>query len=144
MRADRLVVEVLEVDHVERDPAAMESLTALRRLGVIISIDDFGAGYANLTRVRALRPDVIKIDRSLVEGSDDEGGAALLGTAVSIGRQVGAKVVAEGVETAEQFAAVLHAGCDGVQGHYFSRPLSASALHDFARVHPSAPAAVAG
>jgi len=144
MRPDRLVVEVLEVDHVERDPVAMESLAALRRLGVIISVDDFGAGYANLSRVRALRPDVIKIDRSLVEGSEDEGGANLLATAVSLGRQVGAKVVAEGVETADQFAAVLNAGCDGVQGYYLSRPLSAAALHDFARAHPTTPASVAG
>ena len=140
----RLVVEVLEVDHVERDPAAMASLAALRRLGVIVSVDDFGAGYANLSRVRILRPDVIKIDRSLVEGSDEPAGATLLLTAVSMGRQVGAAVVAEGVETAEQFAAVLAAGCDGVQGYYLSRPLSETALHEFARTHPPAPAVVTG
>jgi diguanylate cyclase (GGDEF)-like protein len=141
---ERLVVEVLEVDHVERDAAAMESLAALRRLGVSLAVDDFGAGYANLSRVRALRPDVLKIDRSLVEGSDEEAGAGLLVTAVSIGRQVGATVVAEGVETAEQWSAVLAAGCDAVQGHYLSRPLTESALLDFARAHPAAPAIAVG
>jgi EAL domain-containing protein (putative c-di-GMP-specific phosphodiesterase class I) len=129
---DRLVIELLEVDQVEHDAAALMSLAALRTAGVLVAVDDFGAGYANLARLRRLEPDIIKIDRSLVEGSDEPGGAALLRTAAAIGRQIGASVVAEGVETAEQWATVAAAGCRIVQGYYVSRPLTAEAFRAFA------------
>ena len=132
MRPDRLVIEVLEVDRIEQDAAAIASLDALRAGGARVSVDDFGSGYGTLIRLRALRPEIIKIDRSLVQGSDEPDGAALLRTATSIGRQIGAGVIAEGVETAEQFAAVVAAGCDGVQGYYLSRPLTATALGAYA------------
>jgi diguanylate cyclase (GGDEF)-like protein len=126
--ADRLVVEVLEVDHIEQDPLAVASLAALRAAGVVIAVDDFGAGYATLARLGALRPHIVKIDRSLVDGSSDAAGAALLRSAAQLGRQLGAEVVAEGVETPEQLAAVTAAGCDAVQGFLLSRPLTRDGL----------------
>ena len=65
------VGQILEFDRVEREPAALESLAALRRAGVLVSVDDFGAGYATLLRLRLLQPDVIKIDRSLIDGCEE-------------------------------------------------------------------------
>jgi diguanylate cyclase (GGDEF)-like protein len=128
LAADRLVVEVLEFDFLERDRAALDSLTSLRGLGALVSVDDFGAGYATLARLRLLQPDVLKIDRSLVAGSEDPTVAALLTGAAQLGRHIGASVVAEGVETDGQLRAAMAAGCDAVQGFYLGRPVGAETL----------------
>ncbi|HVU92327.1 MAG TPA: EAL domain-containing protein, partial [Jatrophihabitans sp.] len=128
LASDRLVVEVLETDRIEQDPLALASLAALRDAGVVIAVDDFGAGYATLARLGALRPHVVKIDRSLVDGSADPAGAALLRSAAQLGRDMGADVVAEGIETPEQLAAVAAAGCDAVQGYLLSRPVARGEL----------------
>jgi EAL domain-containing protein (putative c-di-GMP-specific phosphodiesterase class I) len=125
---DRLIIEVLEFDLVERDEAAVESLQALRRLGALVSVDDFGAGYATLARLRLLQPDVLKIDRSLVVGTEDPAVASLLTSAAQLGRHIGASVVAEGVETRAQLDAAHAAGCDGVQGFFLSPPVDAERL----------------
>ncbi len=124
----RLSVEVLEFDFLERDRGALESLRALRAIGVMVAVDDFGAGYATLARLRALQPDVLKIDRSLVAGSEDPAMASLLAGAAQLGRHIGASIIAEGIETAAQYRAAIDAGCDALQGYYLSRPVDAAAL----------------
>jgi diguanylate cyclase (GGDEF)-like protein len=129
--ARRLAVEVPEFDLVERDATAVESLYALRHHGAAIVVDDFGAGYATLARLRALRPDILKIDRSLVAGIQDGAGEKLLAAAAQLGRHIGASVVAEGIETRSQLRAAVDAGCDAFQGFLLSRPVHE---HDLAKV----------
>jgi diguanylate cyclase len=137
--AGRLSVEVLEFDFVERDRGALESLRALREIGVMVAVDDFGAGYATLARLRALQPDVLKIDRSLVAGSEDPGMASLLAGAAQLGRHIGASIIAEGVETAAQYRAAIDAGCDALQGYYLSRPVDAATLLQIIAAGPLRP-----
>jgi diguanylate cyclase len=127
----RLVIEVLELGQIERDEIALKTLHQLRQLGVRVAVDDFGVGYATLARLRALRPDILKIDRSLVVGSDtDEVAALLLGSAVRLGQLIGAQVVAEGIETESELNAALGAGCDAVQGMLLGPPAPPDTLAD--------------
>ena len=125
----RLAVEVLELGLIEENPLALATLHELRRLGVQVAVDDFGAGYATLARLKALRPDVLKIDRSLIVDSDTDATAALLfDSAVRMGRLLGAQVVAEGVETHPQLDTALDAGCDAIQGFLLGVPTTPEEL----------------
>jgi len=122
----RLTVEVLESGLVENDHGALSTLGRLRAAGVRIAVDDFGAGYASLVRLQALRPDIVKIDRSLVAPLTSEAPTPLLTGVAQLAHQIGAIVVAEGVETQEQLSAAIAAGCDAVQGYLLGRPGSAN------------------
>jgi EAL domain-containing protein (putative c-di-GMP-specific phosphodiesterase class I) len=134
----RLAVEVVELGLIEQDPTALETLRELRELGVRVVVDDFGAGYSTLARLRALRPDVLKIDRSLVVGTDtDEHAALLLDSVVRLGQLIGAQVVAEGIETEAELRAALGAGCDAVQGFFLGRPVRVEELGDVLTQRPS-------
>ena len=121
--AERLSIEVLESSVIEHDRRALTSVRALRALGVRVAVDDFGAGYASLARLRALEPDVIKVDRSLLAAeTDPEGPTPLLVGIIDLAHRLGATVVAEGVETPVQLAAALAAGSDAVQGFLWGVP----------------------
>jgi diguanylate cyclase (GGDEF)-like protein len=120
----RLAVEVLESSLIEHDEQALLTLATLRAAGVRVAVDDFGAGYASLLRLHALKPDVVKIDRSLM-ATLTEPGSPLLGSVATLAHQMGAIVVAEGVETEDQLSAALAAGCDAVQGYLLGRPTDA-------------------
>jgi EAL domain-containing protein (putative c-di-GMP-specific phosphodiesterase class I) len=121
--ASRLSVEMLETSAIEHDEAALTTVRALRGLGVRVTVDDFGAGFASLARLRALEPDVIKVDRSLLAAELDPTRPSLLLAGITdLAHRLGATVVAEGVETEIQLAAALAAGCDAVQGFLWGRP----------------------
>jgi EAL domain-containing protein (putative c-di-GMP-specific phosphodiesterase class I) len=127
----RLSVEILESSALERDEAALTTVHRLRDLGVRVTVDDFGAGFASLARLRALEPDVIKVDRSLVEAElDPDRPSLLLAGITDLAHRLGATVVAEGVETEVQLAAALAAGCDAVQGFLWGRPMTPEACHE--------------
>jgi diguanylate cyclase len=119
----RLSVEVLETTAIEADDVALRTIRALRALGVRVTVDDFGAGYASLARLRALEPDVIKVDRSLLAAEDDPATPSpLLAGITELAHRLGAWVVAEGVETETQRSAAIAAGCDAMQGYLLGRP----------------------
>ncbi|MEA3075200.1 MAG: hypothetical protein QOF60_108, partial [Actinomycetota bacterium] len=125
----RLVLEITESVVMSHDASAFAVLDELRGLGVSLAIDDFGTGYSSLSRLRAMPVAEIKIDKSFIDEVDDEEGrtpvvAAVIALAHGLGRQV----VAEGVETAFQLAALDRLGCDFLQGYLFSRPLPADEL----------------
>src|SRR3954452_8845848 len=126
----RLTVEVLESSLVENDHGALSTLGRLRAAGVRIAVDDFGAGYASLVRLQALRPDIVKIDRSLLAALTSDSPTPLLTGVAQLAHQIGATVVAEGIETDAQLAAAIAAGCDAVQGHLLGRPTSANECFD--------------
>ncbi len=120
----RLLLEITEGLQLVASDGVRETLHSLRALGVGIALDDFGMGYANLSRLRELPFDVVKIDRSFLETTvSDEHLLTLLTPLVAFARAYAPKIVMEGVETAAQLAVVKALGCDWVQGFYLSEPM---------------------
>ncbi|MBT9569322.1 MAG: EAL domain-containing protein [Thiobacillus sp.] len=130
----RLDPRYLELELTEsvlmRDAASSNSLLhALADLGIKLAIDDFGTGYSSLSYLRQFPINTLKIDRSFVNQITSNPDDATIVTAViSMGRDLKQRVIAEGVETAEQAAFLMAQHCDEGQGHYFSRPVEAEAL----------------
>jgi len=108
------------------------TLEQLHKAGLEIALDDFGTGYASLTHLQQYPVDVIKIDQSFIRGLITEPASqAITSVVLGLGRSLGMKVVAEGVETAEQASRLMEAGCDQVQGYFFARPMPARDVPDF-------------
>ncbi len=117
----RLVLEVTESAALGDLEASNHTMQRLVQLGIRIAVDDFGIGYSSLSYLSLIYPKVIKIDRSLVRGCDDDPDrVTLLEGVVSLGHSLGAVVVAEGIETAEQLGSLRLIGCDVGQGYLFS------------------------
>jgi diguanylate cyclase len=117
------------------DPArSMESLKRLHGMGVRIVIDDFGTGYSSLAYLRRLPIDELKIDRSFIEpltGPDD----VIVRSTIDLAHNLGLRVVAEGVESAEVRSRLAALGCDAVQGTFIRAPAPASDLREWMGVH---------
>jgi diguanylate cyclase (GGDEF)-like protein len=128
----RLELEITETTLLRDDETTMATLQRLHDLGIKISMDDFGTGYASLSNLHRFPFDKIKIDRSFVVGMEGKGdGAAIIKAVVWLGKELGITTVAEGVETDEQLQQVRAYGCSEVQGYLFSRPLPVSALRKY-------------
>jgi EAL domain-containing protein (putative c-di-GMP-specific phosphodiesterase class I) len=118
-----LVVEVTEHAVVARYDELRKVLTPLRELGLRIAVDDVGAGYASLHHVLELRPDFIKVDTSLVQGvADDSVLRATISSIEVMSSALGATIIAEGVETARDLAALRELGVQAAQGYLLGRP----------------------
>jgi EAL domain-containing protein (putative c-di-GMP-specific phosphodiesterase class I) len=106
---------------------AGRALSALRRLGVRVALDDFGRGYSSLTHLKALPVDVVKVDRLFVtdlrESTEDR---AVVEAVLTLARRMGLTVIAEGVETPAQDAVLRELGCPVVQGFLYGRPAPAA------------------
>jgi EAL domain-containing protein (putative c-di-GMP-specific phosphodiesterase class I) len=125
----RFVLEITESNLVEKTAAAAEVLTRLRIMGFGISIDDFGTGYSNMEQLREFPFSELKIDRSFIhEASRDRFARASVEASISLGKQLDLKLVAEGVETGEDWDFVVNCGIDEVQGYYIARPMPADAF----------------
>ena len=112
----------------------VDVLVGLRAIGVRTALDDFGAGHAGLGHLKQLHVDVLKIDRSFVGCIvHDARDAAIVRSLVDLGRRLGVRVVAEGVDSAEGCALLTEWGCDEIQGHYLARPMPAEELEDWLR-----------
>ena len=126
-----LEVEVTEGVFIRNADAAERAVEALRAQGVRVTLDDFGAGFSALSYLLRLPFDSLKIDRGFVSALRGAAGrpggraAEVVGGVVRLAHGLGARVVAEGVETEEEFAAIRRLGCDEVQGHLFGRAMSA-------------------
>jgi EAL domain-containing protein (putative c-di-GMP-specific phosphodiesterase class I) len=109
-------------------------LSDLRRMGVRISIDDFGMGYSSLSYLKRLPADTLKIDRSFVAGlGEDAEDSAIVQMTIDLAHTLGMRIIAEGVESEEQAEQLKEMGCDLGQGYYFAEPLSPEALSEFFR-----------
>lgn len=124
--ATRLTLEVTESMMMDRPEVAIETMRAIAELGVALALDDFGQGYAFLGHLKRFPTTVLKIDRAFVSGlttsPDDQ---AIVRAVVSLSHDLGKRVVAEGVETAEHFHEVRRLGCDRIQGYLVSEPVPA-------------------
>jgi EAL domain-containing protein (putative c-di-GMP-specific phosphodiesterase class I) len=104
-------------------------LLDLKSLGVRVAIDDFGTGYSSLGYLKQFPVDVVKIDRSFVEGLETSAvDAAIVAAVIGLADAVGMTTVAEGVETRQQFERLRDLGCDTIQGFYLAKPMPASAF----------------
>ena len=121
LRPDRLELEITE-SLLMRD-GLLESLCALKQLGVQLNIDDFGTGYSNLGYLQRFPLDRLKIDRSFVNNIDHESeGDTIAATVIAMARSLRLGIIAEGVETEDQLLRLRALGCDEIQGYYFSQP----------------------
>jgi EAL domain-containing protein (putative c-di-GMP-specific phosphodiesterase class I) len=129
LTAGQLVLEITESIAVSDQVIVDEVLAALREMRVQVSVDDFGTGFSSLSFITRVQVDELKVDRSFVDGMIESRSAeAVVRGAVELGERLGARVVAEGVETAEQRAALLALGCRIAQGYHFCRPLPADKI----------------
>ena len=127
----RVVVELTEHTPVDDLTALREQTAALRGRGALIAIDDAGSGYAGLQQLAELRPQLVKLDRALVAGIDDD--PVLYALAEMIGAFTGridAWLLAEGVETTEQLERLHLEGCTEAQGYLLSRPVCRTDVAD--------------
>jgi diguanylate cyclase (GGDEF)-like protein len=119
-----LELELTESAALESLEHTVDQIEELRALGVTCSIDDFGTGYCGLSYLNRLPIDALKIDRSFI--TELSGGSdTIVAAVIALGHSLGLKVIAEGVETADQLAYLAGRGCDEMQGYLFSRPVPA-------------------
>jgi len=124
-----LELEVTEGAIMENVGDAREVLAALKQLGVAIAIDDFGTGYSSLGFLRDFPVDKLKIDKAFIAGIDaTPRDRAIATSAIALGKALGLRIVAEGVETGSQLAFLRAQGCDEAQGFYLSRPVPADEI----------------
>lgn len=137
-----LEFEVTESSVMERPDEAAFILGRIKALGVSLAIDDFGTGHSSLAYLKRFPLDRLKIDRSFVSDIEhDCNDAAIVSAAISLAHGLGLEVVAEGVESAVQWAQLKALGCDELQGYHFSRPLPAEQLEPLLRAALNLPAA---
>ncbi|HBA89357.1 MAG TPA: hypothetical protein DCZ75_15630 [Geobacter sp.] len=133
VRPSSLELEFTESVIMERADNNIDSLQALKRMGVRLSIDDFGTGYSSLNYLKHFPIDAIKIDRSFIAEVTNGDDAAIADAIISMAHSLKLRVVAEGVENAAQLDFLSERRCDEAQGYYFARPMPAPDFKAFLR-----------
>ena len=135
---ERLELEITESVLISDTDLALDCLAQWKRLGVRIAIDDFGAGYSSLSYLSRLPVDRLKLDASLIRNMTTVAkDAAIVRSVVSLGRELGFEVLAEGVETCEQLDMLRSIGCAQAQGFLLGRPSSAQDIRTLLRAGPN-------
>jgi len=123
LAVDRIVLELTERLAVDEYAPLLAALAPLRRRGLRIAVDDAGSGFSSMRHILQLKPDIIKLDRSLIAGIDSDQNQKALGAAmVGFAKQIGARIVAEGIETQAELTAVTDLGMTSGQGYFLGRP----------------------
>ena len=126
---DLLEIEVTESCFIDNVQDAKDALDQLRAVGLNIALDDYGTGYASLSHIKTLPLYALKIDRSFIRDLDsDHSDALIVASTAALARNLGLKVIAEGVESKAQLMHLKAIGCDQVQGYYLQRPVAAEQL----------------
>jgi diguanylate cyclase (GGDEF)-like protein len=129
-----LELEITESTILADPVRAMQILSRLDEMGIRLAIDDFGTGYSSLAYLKRLPVDELKIDKSFILGMDEnENDAVIVRSTIDLGRNLGLRVVAEGVETPKAWSRLAQLGCDVAQGYYLSRPAPASEITEWIR-----------
>ncbi|NDL63752.1 EAL domain-containing protein [Acerihabitans arboris] len=124
-----LGIECLETERVLESADALHGLEMLKLRGFTISLDDFGTGYSNISYLRKMPMDIIKLDRSIIKTlTTDKASQTIVSHVISMLKALDYTVLAEGVEDEATFASLRELGCDEVQGYYHSQPLTAEHL----------------
>jgi EAL domain-containing protein (putative c-di-GMP-specific phosphodiesterase class I) len=138
LRECDLAPEYLDLELTEsavmRDAAdSIATMHALKEIGVKLSLDDFGTGYSSLNQLKRFPLDKLKIDQSFVSGLPGDPYDLAISTAIiGMGKALNLRLIAEGVETAEQLRVLQSIGCHEIQGYYVSRPMPAAEFPGFA------------
>jgi diguanylate cyclase (GGDEF)-like protein len=131
-----LELEITESMIMDDPDHAIEILTQISEMGVGLAIDDFGTGYSSLAYLKKLPVNDLKIDRSFVMGMEsDENDAIIVRSVIDLGRNLGLRVIAEGIETPEVSTTLTAMGCDLGQGYHISRPIPAEKLRSWMVAH---------
>ncbi|MFT4508705.1 EAL domain-containing protein [Caballeronia sp. 15711] len=128
---NRTVLEITERSCAARTPQVRAALHTLKQAGVLLSLDDFGTGFSNLDLLGDFNFDLVKVDRRYLV-TDEENRPAFLKAVANLVHSLGAKVVVEGVETAEQHRSVRQSGIDLAQGYRYGMPMTIKQLREFA------------
>jgi EAL domain-containing protein (putative c-di-GMP-specific phosphodiesterase class I) len=121
--AEQLVFEVVETHRTEHPTHLLQIVEYYRQRGARVALDDVGAGYSSLSLLAAIRPDVVKIDMDLVQRLDDPATHAVVRAITGLSHDVGARTIAEGIETEQQAELARDLGIDLGQGWHFARPM---------------------
>lgn len=124
--ANILEIEITESAYTENYDSLIESVTELRKAGFIVLMDDFGSGYSSLNMLKDMEVDVLKIDMKFLEMNEisEMKGSGILESIVQMGKWLGLRLIAEGVETQKQIENLLSLDCEYVQGYYYYKPMS--------------------
>ena len=140
LEPERLELEITESCLMQDVDLAIEIISRLRRLGCKVSVDDFGTGYSSLAYLKRFPIDTLKIDRSFVNGvPGDPQNEAIAASIIRMAKGLNLSVIAEGVETMDQYDWLVDQGCYMAQGFLFARPLPMEQMTEFLAAHPRAP-----
>ena len=123
--ADLVELEITESAFFEEIDLFRSTIEKLRNFGFRILMDDFGTGYSSLMMLHSVPIDVIKLDKSFIDDYTDEKGSSIIQCVLNLASMLKLPVVAEGVETKDQYIYLKDSGCDVIQGFYFAKPMSA-------------------
>lgn len=123
LSTDMIELEITESAFFEDFKLFKTTLEKLRKYGFKILMDDFGTGYSSLMMLKSVPIDVIKLDKTFVDDYNDEKGRSIIGCVLELAKMLNIPVIAEGVETENQYEYLRQMGCDAIQGFYFSKPL---------------------
>lgn len=139
-----LELEITESMLMQNAEGVVKIMSEITALGVKLALDDFGTGYSSLSYLKKFPIDTLKIDRSFIQGiPDDIDDCAIASAIISMAKQMKHRVIAEGVESREQFAFLQKMGCDEIQGYLFSRPLNVDVFTDLIAKKISLPTLIA-
>lgn len=133
----QLKLEITESDVMTNPEATIQKLRLMKELGVSILVDDFGTGYSSMSYLQRFPIDTLKIDRSFVTQLDRHANRVIVRTIINLAHSLGLSVVAEGIETEQQYLTLKEMGCEYAQGYYFSRPIFLDKVEDFIAAHPA-------
>jgi len=129
--SNKIELEVTESVVMDDISGVIETLKELKNYGVEVAIDDFGTGFSSLSYLQKLPLARLKIDRAFVKDIPDNDSGAIASLVISLGKSLGLKTIAEGVETQEQATVLKTLGCDEVQGFLYGKPMKSDELFDF-------------
>jgi diguanylate cyclase (GGDEF)-like protein/PAS domain S-box-containing protein len=133
LTSSQLELEITESMIMDQQFKTLNKLDQIRQLGISLAIDDFGTGYSSLSYLKKLPVQRLKIDRSFVTDINEEDSLSIVRAIIALGKSLGLKIIAEGVETEEQATLLKNEGCNEVQGYLYSRPVSADDFYQLVK-----------